>query len=67
MGCAVRRNSDDRGADRHVGVVISYIGGDGKDRTGESFSHGNIVIERISWCMDADKKLSKPGDKPESN
>jgi uncharacterized membrane protein YqiK len=27
----------------HVGVVISYIGEDGKDMTGESFKHGNIV------------------------
>jgi len=27
----------------HVGVVISYIGEDGKDVTGESFKHGNIV------------------------
>ncbi len=27
----------------HVGVVISYIGADGKDVTGDSFKHGNIV------------------------
>lgn len=27
----------------HVGVVISYIGEDGKDQTGETFKHGNIV------------------------
>ena len=27
----------------HVGVVISYIGEDGVDVTGESFKHGNIV------------------------
>lgn len=27
----------------HVGVVISYIGEDGIDVTGESFKHGNIV------------------------
>lgn len=27
----------------HVGVVISYIGEDGKDLTGETFKHGNIV------------------------
>ncbi|WP_103725903.1 SPFH domain-containing protein [Flavobacterium croceum] len=27
----------------HVGVVISYIGEDGQDVTGESFKHGNIV------------------------
>lgn len=27
----------------HVGVVISYIGEDGKDITGDSFKHGNIV------------------------
>jgi len=27
----------------YVGVVISYIGEDGKDLTGESFKHGNIV------------------------
>ncbi len=27
----------------NVGVVISYIGEDGKDMTGETFRHGNIV------------------------
>jgi len=27
----------------NVGVVISYIGEDGKDLTGETFKHGNIV------------------------
>ncbi len=27
----------------HVGVVISYIGEDGRDLTGENFKHGNIV------------------------
>ncbi|MEO7309740.1 MAG: SPFH domain-containing protein [Chitinophagaceae bacterium] len=27
----------------NVGVMISYIGEDGKDLTGESFKHGNIV------------------------
>ncbi|SPE78429.1 SPFH domain / Band 7 family protein [Flavobacterium columnare] len=27
----------------HVGVVISYIGEDGQDVTGETFKHGNIV------------------------
>jgi len=27
----------------YVGVVISYVGQDGKDLTGESFKHGNIV------------------------
>lgn len=27
----------------HVGVVISYIGEDGQDLTGEHFKHGNIV------------------------
>jgi len=29
----------------HVGVVISYIGEDGKDLTGETFKHGNIVAK----------------------
>lgn len=29
----------------HVGVVISYIGEDGVDVTGESFKHGNIVTK----------------------
>jgi len=29
----------------HVGVVISYIGQDGQDLTGESFKHGNIVAK----------------------
>ncbi len=35
----------------YVGVVISYIGEDGKDVTGESFKHGNIVSkgERGVW------------------
>ena len=27
----------------HVGVVISYVGEDGKDLTGDTFKHGNIV------------------------
>ena len=27
----------------HVGVVISYVGDDGEDTTGEGFKHGNIV------------------------
>lgn len=27
----------------HVGVVISYVGDDGVDVTGESFKHGNLV------------------------
>jgi uncharacterized membrane protein YqiK len=27
----------------HVGVVISYVGKDGKDVTGDKFKHGNIV------------------------
>jgi uncharacterized membrane protein YqiK len=27
----------------HVGVVISYVGEDGKDVTGDGFKHGNIV------------------------
>ena len=29
----------------YVGVVISYIGQDGKDLTGETFKHGNIVAK----------------------
>jgi len=29
----------------YVGVVISYIGEDGKDVTGDSFKHGNIVTK----------------------
>ncbi|MBL7718736.1 MAG: flotillin family protein [Flavipsychrobacter sp.] len=35
----------------HVGVVISYIGEDGKDVTGDTFKHGNIVTkgERGVW------------------
>lgn len=27
----------------HVGVVISYVGAEGEDTTGEGFKHGNIV------------------------
>lgn len=27
----------------HVGVVISYVGADGQDVTGEGFKHGNLV------------------------
>ncbi|MBX7052681.1 MAG: flotillin family protein [Flavobacteriales bacterium] len=35
----------------HVGVVISYIGEDGKDLTGDTFKHGNIVArgQRGVW------------------
>lgn len=29
----------------HVGVVISYVGEEGTDVTGDSFKHGNIVIK----------------------
>ena len=29
----------------YVGVVISYVGQDGKDLTGETFKHGNIVAK----------------------
>ncbi len=29
----------------YVGVVISYMGEDGPDVTGESFKHGNIVAK----------------------
>jgi len=29
----------------HVGVVISYIGEDGEDVTGDKFKHGNIVVK----------------------
>ncbi len=38
----------------HVGVIISYIGEDGKDLTGDTFKHGNIVSKgfRGVW-MDA--------------
>lgn len=27
----------------HVGVIISYVGDPGEDRTGKSFTHGNLV------------------------
>ena len=27
----------------HVGVVISYVGKEGKDVTGDTFNHGNLV------------------------
>jgi uncharacterized membrane protein YqiK len=35
----------------HVGVVIAYVGKEGKDVTGESFKHGNLVSrsERGVW------------------
>lgn len=37
----------------HVGVIISYIGEDGKDLTGDSFKHGNIVAKgfRGVWMV----------------
>lgn len=27
----------------HVGVVIAYVGKEGKDVSGEAFRHGNLV------------------------
>ena len=35
----------------HVGVVISYVGKEGKDLTGETFRHGNLVTrgEKGVW------------------
>lgn len=35
----------------HVGVVISYVGSEGKDVTGDAFKHGNIVLrgQRGVW------------------
>ena len=40
----------------HVGVVISFIGEEGKDLTGESFKHGNIVSkgQRGVWSTPYD-------------
>jgi uncharacterized membrane protein YqiK len=40
----------------HVGVVISYIGNDGKDTTGSDFKHGNIVSkgEKGVWSTPLD-------------
>jgi len=40
----------------HVGVVISYIGEEGKDLSGDSFKHGNIVKkgERGVWMVPYD-------------
>jgi uncharacterized membrane protein YqiK len=36
----------------HVGVVISYIGEDGADVTGEHFKHGNIVTKGFRGVWD---------------
>jgi hypothetical protein len=30
----------------NVGVVIAYVGDEGKDQTGDSFKHGNLVKPR---------------------
>lgn len=40
----------------HVGVVIAYVGREGKDVTGESFRHGNLVSkgERGVWVEPLD-------------
>jgi uncharacterized membrane protein YqiK len=40
----------------HVGVVISYVGGEGKDVTGEQFQHGNLVSkgEKGVWVEPLD-------------
>jgi uncharacterized membrane protein YqiK len=40
----------------HVGVVISYVGEEGKDVTGENFKHGNLVNkgEKGVWITPLD-------------
>jgi uncharacterized membrane protein YqiK len=40
----------------HVGVVIAYVGGEGKDVTGEQFRHGNLVSkgEKGVWIEPLD-------------
>jgi len=40
----------------HVGVVISYVGKEGKDVTGEGFKHGNLVNkgEKGVWVVPLD-------------
>lgn len=40
----------------HVGVVISYVGEEGRDITGENFKHGNIVSkgQRGVWASPLD-------------
>jgi uncharacterized membrane protein YqiK len=40
----------------HVGVVISYVGGEGKDVTGDQFKHGNLVSkgEKGVWVEPLD-------------
>jgi uncharacterized membrane protein YqiK len=40
----------------HVGVVIAYVGGEGKDVTGELFRHGNLVSkgEKGVWVEPLD-------------
>ena len=40
----------------HVGVVISYVGKEGKDVTGDSFKHGNLVSrgEKGVWIEPLD-------------
>jgi len=34
----------------HVGVVIAYLGSEGKDVTGELFRHGNLVSKGEKGC-----------------
>jgi uncharacterized membrane protein YqiK len=40
----------------HVGVVIAYVGGEGKDVTGDQFRHGNLVSkgEKGVWIEPLD-------------
>ncbi len=40
----------------HVGVVIAYVGSEGKDVTGETFEHGNLVSrgEKGVWVSSLD-------------
>lgn len=40
----------------HVGVVIAYVGAEGKDVTGDSFKHGNLVSkgQRGVWVTPLD-------------
>ena len=40
----------------HVGVVIAYVGGEGKDVTGDQFRHGNLVSkgEKGVWVEPLD-------------
>jgi hypothetical protein len=47
MVCKNGNGENDRDPNWACGVVISYVGDDGKDLSGAEFKHGNIVAKDI--------------------